>query len=30
MIPLILVHEGVLREPLLYLSLYFKTYRSNY
>lgn len=30
LIPLILVHEGVLREPLLYLSLYFKTYRSNY
>lgn len=30
LIPLILVHERVLREPLLYLSLYFKTYRSNY
>jgi Fic family protein len=30
LIPLILVHEGVLREPLLYLSLYFKTHRSNY
>lgn len=30
LIPLILVHEGVLREPLLYLSLYFKSYRSNY
>lgn len=30
LIPLILVHEGVLRQPLLYLSLYFKTYRSNY
>ncbi|MFH1495612.1 MAG: Fic family protein [Pseudomonadota bacterium] len=30
LIPLILVHEGVLREPLLYLSLYFKTYRNNY
>lgn len=30
LIPLILVREGVLREPLLYLSLYFKTYRSNY
>jgi Fic family protein len=30
LIPLILVHEGVLREPLLYLSLYFKTYRSNH
>lgn len=30
LIPLILVHEHVLREPLLYLSLYFKAYRSNY
>ena len=30
LIPLILVHEGVLREPLLYLSLYFKNHRSNY
>lgn len=30
LIPLILVHEGVLREPLLYLSLYFKTYRGSY
>lgn len=30
LIPLILVHEGVLREPLLYLSLYLKTHRSNY
>lgn len=30
LIPLILVHERVLREPLLYLSLYFKAYRSNY
>jgi Fic family protein len=30
LIPLILAHEGVLREPLLYLSLYFKTYHSNY
>lgn len=30
LIPLILVREGVLREPLLYLSLYLKTYRSSY
>ena len=30
LIPLILVHEGVLREPLLYLSLYFKNHRSDY
>lgn len=30
LIPLILVHEGVLREPLLYLSLYFKTHRTSY
>ena len=30
LIPLILVHERVLREPLLYVSLYFKAYRSNY
>ena len=30
LIPLILVHEGVLREPLLYVSLYFKTRRSQY
>jgi Fic family protein len=30
LLPLILVYEGVLREPLLYLSLYFKAYRSNY
>jgi len=30
LIPLILVHERVLREPLLYLSLYFNTYRSHY
>lgn len=27
---LLLVSEGVLREPLLYLSLYLKTYRSTY
>lgn len=30
LITLILIHEGVLREPLLYLSLYFKTHRSDY
>jgi Fic family protein len=30
LIPLILVHEGVLHQPLLYLSLHFKTHRSNY
>ena len=30
LIPLILVHEHVLREPLLYLSLYFKNHRSDY
>lgn len=30
LIPIILVNEGVLREPLLYLSLYFKTHRSAY
>ena len=30
LITLILVNEGVLREPLLYLSLYFKTHRSDY
>lgn len=30
LIPLIMVNEGVLREPLLYLSLYFKTHRGNY
>lgn len=29
-ITLILVSEGVLREPLLYLSLYFKTHRAEY
>ncbi|RPI77176.1 MAG: Fic family protein [Desulfobacteraceae bacterium] len=30
LIPLILYEHKVLREPLLYLSLYFKTYRSTY
>ncbi len=30
LIPAILVSEGILREPLLYLSLYFKTHRSAY
>ena len=30
LITLLLVSEGVLREPLLYLSLYFKTRRSEY
>ncbi len=30
LITLILINEGVLREPLLYLSLYFKTHRSEY
>ncbi|SFR71442.1 Fic family protein [Mitsuaria sp. PDC51] len=30
LIPLILVSEGVLREPLLYLSLYFKSCRNDY
>lgn len=30
LIPLILVKEGVLKEPLLYLSLYFKTHRDAY
>lgn len=30
LITLMLVSEGVLREPLLYLSLYFKTRRSEY
>ena len=25
-----LCHDGVLREPLLYLSLYFKQYRESY
>ena len=30
LIPLLLVHDGVLSEPLLYLSLYFKTNRNDY
>jgi len=30
LITLVLVNEGVLHEPLLYLSLYFKTHRSEY
>jgi Fic family protein len=30
LIALILCTEGVLREPSLYLSLYFKTYRQQY
>jgi len=30
LIGLVLVHEGVLREPLLYLSLYLKQHRSLY
>ena len=30
MIPLLLCAEGVLQEPLLYLSLYFKEHRSAY
>ena len=30
LIPLILVNEGVLAEPLLYVSLYFKTHRATY
>ncbi len=30
LIAFILHHEGVLQEPLLYLSLYFKRYRSEY
>jgi len=30
LIALILVNEGMLREPLLYLSLYFKQHRKNY
>ncbi|GMQ76740.1 MAG: Fic family protein [Gammaproteobacteria bacterium] len=30
LITLILINEGVLREPLLYLSLHFKTRRSDY
>jgi Fic family protein len=30
LIPLLLVHEGALSEPLLYLSLYFKAHREEY
>lgn len=30
LIVLLLVNEGVLRQPLLYLSLYFKTHRQEY
>jgi Fic family protein len=30
LVPLLLCLRGVLREPLLYLSLYFKTNRSQY
>lgn len=30
LITLLLCHAGVLREPLLYLSLYFKEHRSDY
>lgn len=30
LIALLLHHEGVLRQPLLYLSLYFKQHRSEY
>ncbi len=30
LIPLLLCHAGVLREPLLYLSLYFKQHRADY
>lgn len=30
LIAIILHHEGVLRQPLLYLSLYFKQHRSEY
>lgn len=30
LIPLILVEAGVLKEPLLYLSLFFKQYRDTY
>jgi len=30
LITLILINEGVLREPMLYLSLYFKTHRTTY
>jgi Fic family protein len=30
MITVLLCHAGVLREPLLYLSLYFKQHRAEY
>lgn len=30
LIPLLLVNEGVLRHPMLYLSLYFRAHRSDY
>jgi Fic family protein len=30
LVPLLLCLEGVLREPLLYLSLYFKSHRDRY
>ena len=30
MIALLLVNDGVLREPMLYLSLYFKQHRQTY
>ena len=30
LITLLLLHAGVLREPLLYLSLYFKQHRADY
>ena len=30
LITLLLVHDGVLREPMLYLSLYFKQHRQTY
>ena len=30
LIPLLLVHEGVLAEPLLYVSVYFKSHRATY
>ncbi len=30
LIPLLLMHEGLLQQPLLYLSLYFKVHRARY
>jgi Fic family protein len=30
LITLMLCSEGILRQPLLYISLYFKTHRSDY